>query len=77
VARPPFGIIDKFKDDTTQVLEGPRSRIHQRLAGLLPDAAPMEELRFRLEETDRARVELDRIHDDSLVAIRAVMLPLQ
>jgi hypothetical protein len=32
---------------------------------------------IRFEETDRARVEIDRIHDDSLVAIRAVMFSLQ
>ena len=70
-------IIDKVRDDSARVLEECRSRIHQRLAELPPNADPKEEFRIRFEETDRARIELDRIHDDSLLAIRAVMFPLQ
>ena len=72
-----LAIIDKVRDDSVRVLEECRARIEQRLAKLPPDASPTEEFRIRLEETDRARVELDRIHDDSLVAIKAVMFPLQ
>jgi hypothetical protein len=72
-----LAIIDKVRDDSARVLEDCRSRIHQRLAELPPNASSNEEFRIRLAETDRARVELDRIHDDSLVAIRAVMFPLQ
>ena len=72
-----LAIIDKVRDDSARVLEECRSRIDRRLAELPPDASPTEEFRIRLEETDRARAELDRIHDDSIVAIRAVMFPLQ
>ena len=72
-----LAIIDKVRDDSARVLEECRSRIHQRLAGLPPNADPKEEFRIRFEETDRARAELDRIHDRSMAAIRAVMFPLQ
>ena len=72
-----LAIIDKVRDDSARVLEECRSRIRQRLAGLPPNTDPKDEFRIRLEETDRARAELDRIHDDSIGAIRAVMFPLQ
>jgi hypothetical protein len=52
------------------------SRINQRLAELPPHADSKQEFRIRFEETDRARAELNRIHDRSVVAAKAVMLPL-
>ena len=71
-----LAIIDKVRDDSVRVLEECRARIKQRLAELPPDADPNEEFRIRFEETDRARAELNRIHDRSVVAAKAVMLPL-
>jgi hypothetical protein len=49
------------------------SRIRQRIAELPANADRKDKFRIRCEEAERARAELQRVHDDSLVAIKSVM----